>query len=59
MLVALNSVSKITKVSKSTSYEGGDIAGNRPCSPAKLGSSREGYSSFGNRVIGNFQALRP
>jgi hypothetical protein len=28
MLVALNSVGKITKVSKSTSYEDGDIAGN-------------------------------
>jgi hypothetical protein len=45
MLVALNSVGKITKVSKSTSYEDSDIAGN----PPKLGNSKRGIC---NLVIG-------
>lgn len=46
MLVALNSVGKITKVSKSTSYEGGHIAGNRPCNPLKLGNSKRGVCNL-------------
>jgi len=60
MLVALNSVGKITKVSKSTSYEGGNGAGNWSRQiPRKSGMTK---SSIENLCFGTgklqFQCVR-